>query len=331
MMQTTTEATIRAQQLEPSQIKVAVTSKAFAKNANLVSYLAEKFPNYQLNFATRKLTDAELVAFLHDSDAVILALEQLNRTVLAQLPQLKVVAKFGVGLDNIDFAACAERQLPVLHRAGVNKMAVAELALCQTLMLIRQVYQTANLLAQGIWHKDGGVSLTGKTVGIVGFGHVGTAFASLLAPFGCRMLVCDILDKTQACQQFNATQVSLAQLQREAQVISLHCPLTSDTAQLVNAEFLAQMRSDAILINTARGELVDLSALEIALKAGQLAGAALDVYPQEPPTALGLLAMPNVVATPHIGGNSREATEAMGRAAIDLLWDFCRARSADEK
>lgn len=324
MMPTSSFLQSDAPPLDPKVIKVAVTSKAFAKNASLVSYLAERFPNYQLNFATRKLTDAELVDFLHDSDAVILALEQLNQTVLAQLPRLKVVAKFGVGLDNIDFAACAQRQLPVLHRAGVNKMAVAELALCQTLMLLRHVYQTANLLAQGVWHKNGGVSLMGKTVGIVGFGHVGTAFASLLAPFQCRILVCDVLDKTAQCQALQAEQVSLAQLQREAQVLSLHCPLTADTAQLIDAQFLAGMRADAILINTARGELVDLSALEHALSTGQIAGAALDVYPVEPPTESSLLAMPNVVATPHIGGNSQEATEAMGRAAIDLLWDFCR-------
>lgn len=305
-------------------MKVAVTSKAFAKDPALVAYLAASFPDYRLNHATRKLTDAELVEFLHNADAVILALEQLNASVLAHLPRLKVVAKFGVGLDNIDFAACAARQIPVLHQAGVNRQAVAELSLCMALMLLRNVYVTANLLSGGTWLKQGGHSLFGKTVGIIGFGHVGTALAALLQPFGCEILVHDIVDKTAECQALGARQVPLGTMLTTSAVLSLHCPLTDLTAGMVDADFLAAMPRGAILINTARGELVDLTALEAALRAGTIAGAALDVYDPEPPVQHALLAMPNLIPTPHIGGNSKEATEAMGKSAIDLLLAYAR-------
>ena len=304
-------------------MKVAVTSKAFSKNETLINYLAQFFPEYKLNLTGKKLNDDELVDFLSDVDAVIVALESINDYVVSKLPNLKYVSKFGVGLNNIDFDACKRHNVKVLHKAGVNKGSVAEMSLGFSLMLLRNLYTTSNLLSNGEWHKSGGVSLYGKTVGIIGAGHIGEEFIRLLQPFGCNILINDILDKSKLTAQYsNVKQVPLDALLNQSDVVSLHVPLTVETEHLVDTSFLAKMKPSSVLLNTARGELVDQLALKNSLLNAQIAGAAIDVYDQEPPTDLELLAIPNLIPTPHIGGNSLEATLAMGKAAIHNLSDL---------
>jgi len=304
-------------------MKVAVTSKAFSKNETLINYLSQFFPEYKLNLTGKKLNDDELVEFLCDVDAVIVALESINDYVLSRLPNLKYVSKFGVGLNNIDFAACERHNIEVLHKAGVNKGSVAEMSLGFSLMLLRNLYTTSNLLSRGEWQKSGGISLYGKTVGIIGAGHIGAEFIRLLQPFGCNILINDILDKSSLTTEYsNVKQVPLDSLLNQSDIVSLHVPLTIETEQLVDTDFLAKMKPTAVLLNTARGELVDQQALKTSLLNAQIAGAAIDVYDQEPPTDLEFLSIPNLIPTPHIGGNSLEATLAMGKAAIHNLSDL---------
>ncbi len=308
-------------------MRVAVTSKAFSRNAALVQYLGDRFPAFKLASGSRQMTEVELIEFLSDVDAVILALERITPEVLRALPHLRVISKFGVGTDNIDFAACEAHRVPVLVRPGVNRESVAELSLATTLMLMRNVYQASQQLSRGTWHKDGGIGLFDRTVGLIGFGQVGTAFAELLAPFRCRVLVSDIVDKSADCARLNATQVSLETVLTESDVVSLHCPLSPETTGLVDRRFFGAMKQGAILVNTARGEIVDFEALKAALRDGRLRGAAVDVYETEPPTDLSLLGLPNLIPTPHIGGNSAQATWAMGVSAVDMLAEFSRCRT----
>jgi D-3-phosphoglycerate dehydrogenase len=190
-------------------------------------------------------------------------------------------------------------------------------------MLLRNLYTTSNLLSRGEWQKSGGISLYGKTVGIIGAGHIGAELIRLLQPFGCNILINDILDKSSLTAEYsNVKQVPLDSLLNQSDIVSLHVPLTIETEQLVDTDFLAKMKPTAVLLNTARGELVDQHALKTSLLNAQIAGAAIDVYDEEPPTDLELLSIPNLIPTPHIGGNSMEATLAMGKAAIHNLSDL---------
>lgn len=307
-------------------MRISVTSKAFSKNDYLIRYLSNNFSEINLNYSLHKLSDDELILFLKDSDGVILALEEINERVLSSLPKLKVISKFGVGLDNIDFAACHKYGVKVLHQPGVNRFAVAELTLCLTLCLFRNIYFAASKLSAGNWIKNGGQGLFGKTIGIIGFGNIGMAFADLLTPFGCKLKVVDILDKNLECKKYNAEQVSLESLVKDSDLISIHVPLTSETAGMVNQSFFDAMKESAYLINTARGEVVDLLALKQALINSKIAGAALDVYDHEPPTDYQLLGLDKLIPTPHIAGNSYEATKAMGESAVNLLCEYFKER-----
>ncbi len=188
--------------------------------------------------------------------------------------------------------------------------------------LKRNLFFSAFPLKQGKWQKEGGRLLSGSCVGIIGCGHIGTDVVHLLQPFNCRVLICDLLDKSGVVDAYGVTQVSLEQLLAEADVVSLHVPLTELTHFMVNEEFLQQMKPTAYLINNSRGPVVNQQALKNALQQKKIAGAALDVYESEPPDDLEFLSLPNLMVTPHIGGNANEAVLAMGRSAIRHLKEF---------
>lgn len=307
-------------------MKVAVTSKAFAKNKQLVSEILALFPDCRFNHTGRLLEGQELHEFLADRDAAIVAMEKIKPPVLDTLPNLKVIAKFGVGLNNIDLNYCEKANVAVKWTPGVNRYSVAEMTLGFMLMLLRNLYTTSNLLSGGEWHKSGGVSLGGKKIGIVGLGNIGQALVEYLQPFQCEIIACDIDDKHEFCDKYGVRQAGFADVISQCDVVTAHIPLTAETENMFNADVFSQMRTSAIFINTSRGEVVDQDALKGALASGSIAGAAIDVYKSEPPVDLSLLSLPNLICTPHIGGNSVEATLAMGRSAISHLTNFAQAQ-----
>jgi D-3-phosphoglycerate dehydrogenase len=178
--------------------------------------------------------------------------------------------------------------------------------------LCRNVFGSGFKLKKLEWEKDGGHQLSGKTVGIVGCGHTGSDVVRLLAPFGCNLLVNDIVDKSNFCQEHSASQVSLDTILEQSNIISLHVPLTKQTYQMVNTSFLQKMKSTGFLINTSRGQVVDQEALKKVLMQDDIGGAALDVFVDDPPVDKDFLSLPNLMVTPHIGGNALEGVEAMG-------------------
>ena len=301
------------------KMKIAVPNNAFSSNATLVSELKEEFSEVTINTEGKRLGGDELVDFIDDADAVIVGLEDYNRDVIDACPNVKIIAKYGVGLDNVDVAYCREKGVEIGWQAGVNKLSVAEMTIGYMLMLSRNLYLTSNQLKRDVWNKAGGANLSGKTVGIIGVGHIGKELIRLLQPFKCRILVNDVIDQSDYYASVGAEKVEKEKIFREADVISLHTPLTSETRNLIDEDALALMKSEAIVLNTARGELVDLNALKIALKSQKIAGAAIDVYYQEPPDDSALIEIENLINTPHIGGNSIESVLAMGRSAINLL------------
>ncbi len=305
-----------------SEPKIAVTSISFGKSTALREELLQIFPNSVFNESGQRLSGETLIEFINDADAAIVGVETIGDSVLENTPALKIISKYGVGLDSIDQESLKSRNISLGWTGGVNKRSVSEQTLCFMLGLCRNIFGSGFKLKNSEWNKDGGHQLSGKTVGIIGCGHIGSDVARLLSPFGCTLLVRDIEDKSDFCREHGASEVGLDEVLEKSDIISLHVHLTELTRQMVNENFLQRMKSTAFLVNTCRGEVVDQEALKIALSQKIIAGAALDVFIEEPPTDAEFLSLPNLMVTPHIGGNAKEAVEAMGRSAIDHLVTF---------
>ncbi len=303
-------------------MQVAVTSPSFSKHPKLIDSTNKNFDYVKLNSAGVKFSKPELIDYLKGFEAAIVGLDKIDEEVLSKLPELKIIAKYGVGLDNIDLTACKKRNITIGWTGGVNRISVAEMVIGNAIVLLRNIYQNSNLLSTGKWNKDGGEQLTGKTVGIIGMGFVGKELARLLKPFNCKILVNDIINQHDYYKTNGLIEVEKEEIYKKADVITLHTPLTSETKYLINKNALAIMKPNAVLINTARGGIVNEADLYEALLQHKIKAAAIDVYENEPPTNLPLLALPNLICTPHIGGNAEEAVLAMGMSAIAHLINY---------
>lgn len=291
---------------------IAVTSRSFSRHPVLRQELLDRHDDVRFNDEGRSLRGDELVEFLQGCEQAIVALEPIDDALLERLPDLRVISKVGVGLDTVDVAAVERRGIRLAWHPGTNSRSVAELALALTLSVLRRIPQSWDELRGGGWSQPKGTLLTGKAVGIVGYGSAGRDFASLLRPFDCRLLVADV----RPVDEPGVEHVPLDELLAEADVVSLHVTLDDSTRGLLDRRRLELLKPGAVLVNTARGGLVDEEALAELLRDGRLTGAAFDVFALEPPGDSAMLALPNFVGTPHIGGSTEEAILAMGRAAI---------------
>lgn len=298
---------------------VAVCSRSFSKNPVLREELLNRYAKVTFNDDGEQLEGVGLIRFLSGHDKAITALETLSEEVLLQLPQLKVISKYGVGLDMIDRGAMRKSGKHLGWTAGVNRRSVSELVIAFAIALLRHLPAANREVLSGTWRQHVGRQLTGKTVGIVGCGHIGKDLVPLLKAFECRVIANDILDFPDFYERYSVQAVSLDDLLAESEIVTLHLPLDESTRGMFDARRLAKMKTSAILINCARGGLVDETALLEMLSSGQLAGAGFDVLADEPPGDLRLLDLHNFFVTPHIGGSSSEAILAMGRAAIQGL------------
>jgi phosphoglycerate dehydrogenase-like enzyme len=302
-------------------MRVKVSTVAFSTNSFLVNELKKSFSNVSVNELGVRIPENELAAYFQEADAIIVGLEKITSDLLNKLPDLKIIAKYGVGLDNIDIEACKSRNIKIGWTGGVNRRSVAEMALGFMLALCRNLYVTSTQLKQGFWNKNGGSQLTGKTIGIIGAGYIGRELIELLKPFNCKILVNDIID----ISNLNVGNIFVADkktIYLNSDIISLHTPLNNETYNLINLDVLKLMKKNSFLINTARGGIVNQVNLKYALKTGLIAGAAIDVFDEEPPKDLELLALPNLICTPHTGGNANEAVINMGLSAINHLIAF---------
>jgi len=298
---------------------VAVASHSFGRHPTLRRELVERYPDSVFNDTLKPLRGDALVAFLRGYSHAITGLEVLDAPVFAALPDLKIVSKYGVGLDTIDFEAARRHGVSIRYTPGVNRQAVAELTIAFMIVLARRLGPLTREMHAGTWTHGGGRQLSSATVGLVGCGHVGKTVAPLCRAFGARVIAHDIVDDEAQRAFYRAhgvTPVSLDTLLREADFVSLHLPLDASTRAMIGAPQIALMKPTAFLINTARGGIVDETALKAALADHKIGGAAFDVFLMEPPTDKEWLSMSNFVGTPHVGGSSEEAVLAMGRAAI---------------
>lgn len=299
--------------------RIAVTSRSFSRNPQLRQAVLDRYANVTFNDEGLSLKGQALIDFLHGHDKAITALEVLDDAVFTALPALKVVGKYGVGLDMIDLVAMQRHGVKLGWKGGVNRRSVTELVISFAIALLRHVPHAHREVLDGTWRQHVGRQLTGRTVGIVGCGHIGKDLTPVLKAFDCRVLAHDIRDFPDFYAQHGVEPVSLETLLAESEIVTVHLPLDDSTRNMFSAERLALMRSDAVLINAARGGLVDEVALREALKDGRLGAAAFDVFASEPPDDMELLELSNFLVTPHIGGSSAEAILAMGMSAIKGL------------
>ncbi len=302
--------------------RVAVCAPHFCRYPLMYRLRDELRARHELvtfNEEHRKIPDADLVDFLRGHNCAITGLETMSDAVFEAVPELRIVSKIGVGLDTVDVSAMARRGIRLGWTAGVNRRSVAELALGFILNVLRHVPAAHREVRDGTWRRHIGGQLTGRTVGIIGCGAIGKELVLLLAPFGCRIVVNDIRDYPDFFAAHGIETVGIEELLGTADVVSIHVPLDASTRNILSAERLALMKPESVLVNTARGGLVDEAALKSRLEDGSLAGAAFDVFASEPADDFELLDLANFIATPHIGGSAREAMLAMGRAAIDGL------------
>lgn len=300
---------------------IAVASRSFSRHAVLRAELQEFYSDVRFNDESVALKGAAFVEFARGRRKVITALERIDEATLAALPELEVISKYGVGTDMLDLPAMARHGVRLGLTSGVNKRSVSELAIAFMVALLRQVPQASREVREGTWKNRQGRQLSERTVGIIGCGNIGKDLTVLLRTFGCTVLAHDILDFPEFYAAHQVEAVCLDELLRRADIVTLHVPLDDSTRGMLSAERLALLRPDALLVNTARGGLVDEGALKAMLAGGRLAGAAFDVFATEPPEDGELLGLPGFLATPHIGGSSDEAVLAMGRAAIAGLDD----------
>jgi len=306
---------------------VAVASRSFSRHEQLRAELLARFSQVTFNDAGESLAGRRLVEFLLGNERAIIALETVDEALLAQLPELRVISKYGVGLDNLDLAALARHGVQLGWRRGVNSRSVAELVIAMTLISLRHLHAANDEVRQGKWRQHVGPELRGRVIGVVGLGSVGKEVAKLFQAFDCQVLSHDVLEMDQYCSAHGILQCSLDDLLARADIVTLHIPFDASTKGMFDSGRLDRLKRGAILINTARGGIVDESAVQALLETGRLGAAAFDVFATEPPQSTELLKLPNFFATPHLGGSSVEAILAMGRAAIDGLDAATDARS----
>ena len=259
------------------------------------------------------------------AEALLLRMGSISRSAIERIPTLKVIAKHGVGYDSIDTVAAAENGVIVVVAGGANSLSVAEHALALLLSVARSTAWLDHRVREGHWDKSrhAGIEISGRSIGFIGLGAIGREFLRLLAPFDMTARIYDPYLLPDQVPEGALRVDSIPELLRQSDIVSLHCPLTDENRKFLDADAFAMMKRDAILINTARGGLIDQSALLEALKTGVIFGAGLDTFAQEPTTATDpLWALSNLVVTPHVGANTQEARTRVGMSCIAQIADF---------
>lgn len=293
--------------------RILVTARSFGKVPGAHhDYLAQNGCAADLRAGPHPLTAAELAALIPGYDGAILGLDHCDASVIARADRLRVISRYGSGVDQVDLSAARDRGIAVTNTPGANRIAVAELAIGLMFALARNIPATTTAARAGEWKRGAGIELTGRTIGIVGLGQIGQEVARRAHALGMTVVGYDpfITDLPATIRR-----ADLPDVLRAADFVSLHSAATPETENLINAERLALMKPTAYLINTARGSLVDENALLAALQSGKLAGAAADALRADPPTGSPLLGLENFLYTPHIGATTQESVERMALMA----------------
>ncbi|TSA47826.1 MAG: hydroxyacid dehydrogenase [Deltaproteobacteria bacterium] len=259
------------------------------------------------------------IEVVRDADVLVVGLQRMTEKVLDAAKRLKVIGRCGVGLDNIDLKAAGARGIPVVYTPGANAQTVADLTLGLLLALARKIPQADRMTKGGQWKRIMGNDVWGKTLGICGLGQIGFNVAKRAKGFDMNVIAYDLFENLPLAGELGIQYKSKAEILGESDYITLHLPLTRETRGFIGIDDLKAMKKTAILVNTSRGGIVDENALYLALKEGEIAGAALDVFEHEPPGKTPLVELDNFIGCPHIGGIT---TEAIGRIGMTVARDI---------
>jgi len=302
-------------------MKISLTTSTFAQYSDEpLAILREAGHEYVLNPYGRKLTEDEAIGMLHGCVGVAAGTEPLTARVLDALPDLKIISRCGVGMDNVDLKAAAKRGIAVCNTPDGPTLAVAELTLSYALALLRKVNQMDRELREGVWKKRMGSTLKGKKLGIIGFGRIGQAVASIFAPLGVEVAFNDAVVTSNVYRK-----MPVIELLAWVDILSLHCSKSGGECSFFATEQLSIMKPGSWVINASRGGILDEHALHEMLESGHLAGAAIDVFEQEPYDG-PLKQLENVILTPHIGSYAMESRIQM---EIDTIKNLIEALNAD--
>lgn len=303
--------------------QVLVTATDYSRNCAAAKALLEQkgFTILENNLG-RPMTFAEREPYFPQICAVIAGVDQWDEAVFSRCPNLKVIARFGVGVDNIDLEAAKRHGIQVVNARGGNADSVAEMAVCGILCMLRNAVNLDRSTREGKWERFVGRTLRGKRVGLLGFGAVAQYLAKLLYAFDTELVAYDIYQDQEAAQRLHTQFVPLDVLLESSDIVSLHLPCLPSTVGLINAQALARMKPNAILVNTARGPIVDETALLEALKSHSIYGAVLDVYGKEPTDASNpLFQLDNVVVFPHTAAETYETYHSIGMLTAQAVLD----------
>src|SRR6202158_117025 len=298
-------------------MKVIVADKISERGVQLL----KQQPGWNVVLTTKDTLYAEIT----DAEALIVrSATKVTPELLDKATKLRCVGRAGVGVDNVDLEAATRRGVLVMSTPGGNAVSVAEHTFALLLALAKQIPRLDKAIHEGRWEKSSaaGTEVRGKTLGLIGLGRIGSEVAVRAEAFDMRVLAYDPFISEAAAHELSVELVPLEKLLAESDFVSLHTALSSATQNLINAATIEKMKRGARVINAARGELIDEAALAAALKSGKLAGAALDVFREEPPKNSPLIGLSNVIATPHIAGSTTEAQEEVGTQVAVQIKDY---------
>ena len=274
----------------------------------------------------KPLSEDELIPLLQGCEGCIAGLDFITRKVIEHAGSLKVISRYGVGVDRVDLKAAKEKGVIVCNTPGVNANAVADLCFGLLLCIARKLPLLNLQTRKGEWPRSTGFELYGKTIGILGLGAVGKAVAKRASGFSMKVLAFDPYMNREYADANGIISASFDEVIKESDFISLHLPLTDETRNILSSEVMRAMKKGAVIINTARGGLIDENAAFELLKSGHLGGLGLDAFGKEPPGASNLFTLDNVVITPHTGAHTIEATAAMAELSVKNLIDVLSGR-----
>lgn len=292
-------------------------------NQETTAYALEKGIEYI--WAPQQPYDVDqVVTLLSGADAGLIDVEPYGDPVFDRLSdRCKLLVRFGVGYDKVDLEAASRHGICITRTTGANKTGVAEMALTMILAARRQLMINRATVNSGVWVKNIGNELMGKKIGILGFGNIGATLAGLLSGFGCELVAYDTYQNQEAASALGVRFAELNEIFETCDAISVHLPYAPETHHLVNADRIAQMKPEAVIVCTARGNIIDEDALYKALRMNRIGGAGLDVYGQEPlPTSSRLIELDNIILTPHVSSQTYESIWNTYKKAVDIAADF---------
>jgi D-3-phosphoglycerate dehydrogenase len=297
-------------------MKVIVADKISARGVQLL----KEQPGWNIVLTTKDTLNTEIT----DADALIVrSATKVTAELLDQAKKLRAVGRAGVGVDNIDLEAATKRGILVMSTPGGSSVSVAEHTFALLLALVRQLPKFDAAMREGRWEKSSsGAEVRGKTLGLIGLGRIGSEVASRAEAFDMRVVAFDPFISEAAARELSVELVPFEQLLAECDFISMHTAVSPQTREMINAASIAKMKKGVRIINAARGELINEADLAAAIKSGHVAGAALDVFAEEPPKNCPLIGLPNVITTPHVAGSTAEAQEELGTQVALQIRDY---------